>query len=258
MAKQEHEVFYLRLTGIFVTVGLTVGLLRIISLFIPYYFLGPYILPSIFVGILFAWLVSKIYISLRDIRFFKKINSLLLKNEYDEANDKLEKAITNQPRLVWIKGYRATVLNAAGQIAQFESFASEVIKLPGNKKRFIIGILSMQNINDYLSGRRYRNSEWTFSFYIMKKRPKGYAALTANILVYYYSGEHHDWVIKAAYSLLNFQCFFYRAIAASVLANTSYKNQDIEKAREYAKMALDYAPSDEMKELLKNLHKSVL
>ena len=208
-------------------------------------------------GFLLTLSLYQVYILCRDHFYRKSINSFLANNKNGEAIDKLKKAINAQPKLMWLKGCRAVVLNVIGSITEFESYAADVMKLPGNNMKYSLGMLSMQNVNDYLSGRQLRNSEEIFSYYPIKKRVS-YGPFAANVLVVYYYSEHYDWAEKSATSVLKNKSLFYKSIAASVLANISYKRQDAEQARNYAKMALENAPSEEMKKLLKNLHKDVL
>ena len=169
----------------------------------------------------------------------------------------LLRAIENQPRLAWIKGFRAVTLNLAGHLSKFEDYASEVFKLPIKRQRRL-GILCMQNVNDYLTGRQLRNSEEVVSYYIRSKKST-YDPLSVNVVIICHRAGNDEKAFRSATNMLNkWPCLLYKSLTASVLANISYKNQENEKAREYAKTALEHAPSDEVRELLKSLHKNVL
>ena len=216
------------------------------------------ILMTFIASFIFSPLFLIIYFSLRNWLFGTSINNLLNNNKSDEANEKLRKAIKNRPKLIWLKGFQAVLLNITGYITEFENYASELLNLPLEKlKGYYAAILRMQNINDYLSGRELRNYERMLSYYFEKQyKPRGPKALNKLVTCYY--TELYDEAIEIAKPILAYPNFFYKTIAASVLANVSYKNQDIVKAKEYAEIALNYAPSDEMKDLFKKLHKDVL
>lgn len=169
----------------------------------------------------------------------------------------LVQTIENQPRLAWIKGFRAVALNLAGHINEFEDYASEVFKLPVRQKRRL-GILCMQNVNDYLAGRQLRNSEEVILYYVKSKKST-YAPLSVCVVILCYLTGYDEKAFRCATNMLNkWTCLLYKSLAASILASIHYKYQENDEAREKAKIALAYAPSDKVRELLKNLHKNVL
>lgn len=110
-------------------------------------------LLSIFVATPVYALLLCFYLRIRNQRFVNKESEFLVKNDYYAALAMIEKAITRQPRLLWLKNEKAIVLGLAGELDSFYPLYDSLLKQGSFSKQFNhLNLIIVHDTIDFLRG----------------------------------------------------------------------------------------------------------
>jgi hypothetical protein len=194
-----------------------------------------------------------LYVMLRNKRFSKIINSYLSINKIDICNKKIDQAIKNKPHYIWLRGWKAIISGFSGSIRIFAEIWSQLQELkPSKLQQTYRPLCCLQNAMDYLCGKALGCRNFYFPYSHQNQR----ICFLMNDMLLAFEDGNFIAAKQYAKDLANLSAiWFCRSMAASVLSELYLYEGNNEKGRLYAIIAVEIAPTQEMKELLQVKHR---
>jgi hypothetical protein len=224
-------------------------LLLSLWLFIGFSMTDATIPVAIIVGCIHAvWITAIIYLLYKRIRksiYLHKVYKYINLNQYDRVNQIQDKAINNQPKLMWLKIDKAIALAYAGKVAEFYANFNELVKFRkfGGQFNssillvvyFILKIVTGNSSNEvYLSDKKIYKSKNIFY--------KNVYEACKNLV-----DQNYQLTIDYCQKINLANSLFYKFVRSYLLFQSYTAVGNFQKANDYQKYLIQNPVSNELK-----------